>query len=355
MASENSIINPFEFLQIVLNQDGSLTRLDPRPTIPSNGMVNETALGFFKDVSLDDFKGTSLRLFLPLDQTPEKKLPVIVYCHGGGGILQSAAGKSFHDLCMSMAARCMAVVVSVDYRLAPENRLPAAYEDTVDALLWIQQQALGAYVDPWISRYSDVSKCFIMGGSAGGNIAYNAALRSLDLDLKPMKIIGLILSQPFFSGVQRTESELRLTNDRVLPLAAADLMWELALPVGVNRDHVYCNPLITRGKSDKKIKNLPSCLLTGYAGDPLVDRQRMFESKLMACRVHVTSIFREGGIHAAEVFDPAKFQVLLDDVKAFISSIVEGGRQNINNGPHQYTAEKATDEQENGSMDQEAT
>lgn len=346
MATETSTVNPYDFLHIVHNPDGSLTRLDPRPNVLSTAPVNETTQGLFKDLPLDDKKGTSLRLFLPLDQTPVKKLPVIVFCHGGGFILQSPASKSFHDLCMSMAEQLVAVVVSVGYRLAPEHRLPAAYQDAGDALLWVQQQALDAHGDPWINSYSDVSKCFLMGISSGGNMAYHAALGALHLELKPMKIIGLITSQPFFGGVQRTESELRLINDKVLPLAAADLMWDLSLPVGSNRDHMYCNPLIHK-PHDRKFNRLPSCLLRAYEEDPLVDRHRMFEKMLDARMVHVVSKFREGGVHAAEVFDPTKVQFLLDDLKAFICSVGgERGRHNLDKGPHQHKGVESDSTQE---------
>ncbi|KAH7862385.1 hypothetical protein Vadar_004182 [Vaccinium darrowii] len=152
--------------------------------------------------------------------------------------------------------------------------LPTAYDDAVAAVEWVRDQALGVNgCDEWLKELADFSKCFLMGGSARGNIAYNACLRALDLDLSPLQIGGLVLNLPFFGGVQRTESESRLINDRILPLVVTDIMWALALPEGADRDHEYCNPLIY-GTHDGKIGRLPKCLIRGWGGDPLMENAR---------------------------------------------------------------------------------
>ena len=123
------------------------------------------------------------------------------------------------------------------------HRLPAAYEDAVEALQWIKTNT-----DDWLTNYVDYSNVFLMGSSAGGNIAYNAGLHAAAVDENQIpKIQGLILVQPFFSGTRRTGSELRLENEPHLALCANDALWELSLPVGVDRDHEYCNPTAGNG------------------------------------------------------------------------------------------------------------
>ncbi|MQK22077.1 hypothetical protein EI013_27305, partial [Escherichia coli] len=116
--------------------------------------------------------------------------------------------------------------------------LPAAYDDAMETLHWIKSNK-----DEWLTQYADYSNCYLMGNSAGANIAYHIGLGVAEKpgDIEPLKIRGLILRQPFFGGTKRTESELRLENDPVIPLCATDLMWELSLPIGADRDHEYCN------------------------------------------------------------------------------------------------------------------
>lgn len=70
-----------------------------------------------------------------------------------------------------------AVVVSPDYRLAPEHRLPAALDDGLATLRWLQKQALGWDPDPWLGEGRvDYGKVFLVGDSSGGNIAHHLAL-----------------------------------------------------------------------------------------------------------------------------------------------------------------------------------
>nr|GFB47892.1 probable carboxylesterase 8 [Tanacetum cinerariifolium] len=158
--------------------------------------------------------------------------------------------------------------------------------------------------DEWLTQIADFSSVCLMGSSAGGNIAYNACLRALDLDRNPIKIVGLVLDQPFFGGVERTESELRLVNDHILPLSETHLVWSLSLPEGSDQYHEYCNTLQDLDKSrSEKIRLLPQCLIRGYGGDPLVDRQREFATMLETLGVHLITKFDDEEYHGVEMFD----------------------------------------------------
>ncbi|XP_043721174.1 probable carboxylesterase 8 [Telopea speciosissima] len=324
-----SSIDPYKQLRITLNPDGTLTRVNIFPNSPPTGEESgsdspDSVLS--KDIPLNATTNTWLRLFFPTaSSTGRGALPLIICFHGGGFILFSAASRPFHLSCCHMAREFPAVIASVEYRLAPEHRLPAAYDDAVEAIQWVQAQALDrSNGEPWLRDHVDFNSCYLMGSSSGGNIVYQAALRTVGLDLEPVEIQGFILNQPYFGGLERTGSELRLKDDKILSLPSNDLMWELALPVGSDRNHEYCNPMLGRldrvGEDGLLSLRGKKWLVRGYGGDPLVDRQRVFVEMLEKSGMTVVAWFDETGFHAVELFDPAKAQTLLDHVKEFVYS-----------------------------------
>jgi|UniRef100_A0A2N9EMX3 acetyl esterase/lipase len=320
IAPSNPPVDPYQLLQIVLNSDGTITRLRKFPNTPATPDPNQPTPVLSKDIPLNQSNNTWVRIYLPrqaLDNSSTStKLPLIVYYHGGGFVFYSAASTEFQDSCVNMTKDLHVILVSVEYRLAPEHRLPAAYDDAVEALHWIKTTQ-----DDWLREYADLSNTFIMGGSAGGNIAYHAGLRvAVEVDkLEPLVIKGLILRHPFFGGSQRTESELRLVNDKILPPSVSDVLWELSLPIA-DRDHEYSNPTVGGGSQIlEKIKLLGwRVLVVGCDGDPLFDREVELAKLMEEKGVLVVRHFSEGGCHGVEHFEPSKAKELLVVLKDFI-------------------------------------
>ncbi|KAI4339641.1 hypothetical protein MLD38_024558 [Melastoma candidum] len=222
-------------------QDGSVERF---PVIPLVSCVASSDGVTSKDVVIDDSSDLWARIYSP---NVPGKLPLMVYFHGGGFCVGSAAWSCYHEFLANLALRAKCVVVSVNYRLAPENRLPAPYEDGVRTVVWIGQQALGGCNEHrwWLSQ-CNVSDTFLAGDSAGANIAHNVSLLISDRIITKVRIKGIVLIQPFFGGEARTNSEMTNTAvNPVLTLSASDTYWRLSLPPGANRDHPWCNPQAT--------------------------------------------------------------------------------------------------------------
>nr|Q0ZPV7.1 RecName: Full=Carboxylesterase 1; Short=AeCXE1 [Actinidia eriantha]ABB89013.1 CXE carboxylesterase [Actinidia eriantha] len=311
--------NLLKYLPIVLNPDRTITRPIQIPSTAASPDPTSSSPVLTKDLALNPLHNTFVRLFLPRHALYNSaKLPLVVYFHGGGFILFSAASTIFHDFCCEMAVHAGVVIASVDYRLAPEHRLPAAYDDAMEALQWIKDSR-----DEWLTNFADFSNCFIMGESAGGNIAYHAGLRAAAVadELLPLKIKGLVLDEPGFGGSKRTGSELRLANDSRLPTFVLDLIWELSLPMGADRDHEYCNPTAESEPlySFDKIRSLGwRVMVVGCHGDPMIDRQMELAERLEKKGVDVVAQFDVGGYHAVKLEDPEKAKQFFVILKKFV-------------------------------------
>ncbi|KZV16519.1 putative carboxylesterase 8-like [Dorcoceras hygrometricum] len=315
----------FKALGISWNANGTLNReiqIPMVPATPSKDSSNPPPIALSTDVRLSYKSDAYVRLYIPLNPPKDRKLPLVIYLHGGDFVLYSVSTVIFHNFCNDIASQFPAVVVSVEYRLAPENRLPESYDDALNALFWVQDQAKGTGGrDPWL-EYADFSRVFILGSSAGANIAYHVALRALDFNIWPLRIKGLLLNQAYFGGVQKTGSEARLENDPYVPLYVNHVLWSLALPKNTNRDHEFSNP-ISGGTYLGRVFRLPRVYIKGDYGDPLVDRSVQLTNFLKSCGVRVTSRFNPGGYHGIELSNRTAAQQLYNDMKFFINSISE--------------------------------
>ncbi|KAL0373580.1 UNVERIFIED_CONTAM: putative carboxylesterase 8 [Sesamum radiatum] len=321
-AQQHTWQEAFKVLGIAWNPDGTLNRTIQIPTVDPTPYADSkpAPIALSQDIYLSPYSKAYIRLYIPVNPPKNQKLPLIIYLHGGDFVLFSASTVIFHNFCNDIASNSPAVVASVEYRLAPENRLPAAYDDALNAIFWAKNQALGiGGRDPWM-EYADFSRVFLLGSSSGANIVYHAALRALDFDIRPLKIKGLLLNQAYFGGLKRTESEIRLKDDPYVALYVNDVLWSLALPKNLNRDHEFCNP-ISGGTYLGRVFRLPKVYIKGDYGDPLVDRSVQLVQFLQSCRVPVYYRFNQGGFHGIELQDRKAAQQLYDDMKWFVNDV----------------------------------
>ncbi|CAA0830932.1 Probable carboxylesterase 2 [Striga hermonthica] len=200
----------------------------PSPNTPDPGGV------LSKDVNVSDNLGLSARIYRPSRKPHGSgKLPLLIYFHGGGFFTESAFSPSYHRHLSLLAARARVVALSVNYRLAPENPLPAAYEDSWLALKWSLNST-----EPWLTKFADFGRLYLGGDSAGANIAHHMAIR-VGSENPGFKISGMFLNCPYFLG-KRT-----IGNESAYPYLKTQMqkLWLYAYPNnGLGLDNPLVNP-----------------------------------------------------------------------------------------------------------------
>ncbi|XP_066395223.1 probable carboxylesterase 18 [Miscanthus floridulus] len=296
-----------------LRRDGTVNRFllslfdrtaAPTPTAPVGGVAST-------DHAVSDH--LRVRLFVPeIPGGGGKELPVVLYFHGGGFVFHSAASAQFDDLCRRLASAIPAVIASVDYRLAPEHRFPAQYDDGEAALRWVLAGAGGALPSP--SPSPPAAAAFVAGDSAGGNVAHHVAARL------PDAVAGLVAVQPFFGGEAPTESELRLHDAPFGGPERLAWLWRAFLPPGATRDHEAANvpAAIRRDAGADRWRAFPPTLVCVGGWDVHQDRQRAYADALRAAGAEeVTVAEYPDAIHAFYILDD------LADSKKFVGDVAE--------------------------------
>ena len=271
------------FVQLL--SDGTVRRstdysmLRPTGRVPSDSDLPVQ----WKDVVYDDAHGLRLRMYRPTNAgATKKKLPVLVYFHGGGFCLLSFEMTSFH------AAALPALVLSADYRLAPEHRLPAALDDAESVFSWLRAQAMA---DPWLAGSADFARVFVTGHSAGGNISHHVAVR----------LAGCVMLWPYFGGEEPTPSEAACPADQVMGPALFDQMWRLALPAGATKDHPFAPGSVQLGDLGAAF---PPVLVVDPDQDPLHDRVVDYVARLKAAGKDVELVVFAGQGHGFFATEP---------------------------------------------------
>ncbi|KAM0028776.1 putative carboxylesterase [Helianthus debilis subsp. tardiflorus] len=197
MASSTEITHDFPpFIRVY--KDGRVERLFATPRLPPS---TDPVTGVqSKDVVISPDLDVKSRIFLPKvdPEAPPQKLPLIIYVHGGGFCIGSPLNIVTQGFLTPLVSQTPAVAVAIGYRLAPEHPLPAAYHDCWEAFQWIASHADGSGPDSWINDYVDTSRVFLVGESAGANLAHYIAVQA-GINKTKLGVRGLITLHPYFS------------------------------------------------------------------------------------------------------------------------------------------------------------
>ncbi|XP_061354503.1 2-hydroxyisoflavanone dehydratase-like [Gastrolobium bilobum] len=216
--------------------DGTIERLQNSPIVPPT-LEDPTTGVSSKDVVISINPPISARLYLPKSILSQNhKVPILVYFHGGGFFFESAFNQLHHNYFNLFVSNAHVLVISVEYRLAPEVPLPAAYDDCWDALKWVATNS-----EPWLIKHGDFDRVFIGGDSAGGNIVHNIAMRAgVEVLPRSVKVLGAFLSHSYFFSSKPIGSEPVEGHEQSVPLLVWGLVYPSA-PGGI--DNPMINPL----------------------------------------------------------------------------------------------------------------
>jgi acetyl esterase len=225
-------------------------------------------------VSDEDADGVRVRVFVPKD-APEEPLPAVLWIHGGGWILGTIDA---HDaLCRALCNAVGAVVVSIDYRLAPEHQHPAQLEDCTTALRWVQREAAALGID--------ASRLAVAGDSAGGNLAAVLARRFRS------DFVFQVLVYPAVDATCSTASyEAVGTEEYGLARDHMRLCWAAYAPDAAQDPDV--SPLLA-----DDLAGVPPALVVCAEYDPLKDEGLAYAERLSEAGVEVRSVCFDGMVH----------------------------------------------------------
>ena len=219
----------------------------------------------------------NVRIYWPATSSSPKAL--IVFAHGGGFVFCDL--DSHDDLCRAMTNGVGAVVVSVDYRLAPESPWPAAAEDVYTVADWVARrpEALGV----------DSVHLIVAGDSAGGNLATVTALMARDC--RRPGIAGQVLLYPVIAADFGTVSYQRFGTGYYNTAAAMAWYWDQYVPRLADRNHPYASPL------QAELAGLPPAVVITAGCDPLRSEGDAYAKALANAAVPTIHRDYAGAIH----------------------------------------------------------
>lgn len=280
------ILKISEWLKIDLFEEGRTIAEVREFARTSNEMfkAKPTELPEVKDIEIPGpAAAIRARVYMPEGDYP---LPVIIYFHGGGWVIGNL--DSHDNVCRDLAAMVPAVVLSVDYRLAPEHVFPAALEDAFTALEWTAQNAAAINGDP--------TRIAVAGDSAGANLAAVLSMLALDNgpDLSAQVLIYPAVDMTNFD----TESHRLFRDGYYLTRDYMVKFRDLYLPNEADWGDQRVSPLLYEVPP-----NLPPALVLTAHFDPLRDEGEAYATLLHDAGVSIELIRYSNMIHGFITMD----------------------------------------------------
>lgn len=243
-----------------------------------------------------------VRAYWPTD---EENLPVVVYYHGGGWVLGNL---DTHDsLCRQLASEAECVVIAVDYRLAPDAKFPAAFDDSFAATAYVAEHHDEFSIDP--------ARLVVAGDSAGGNLAAAVAIRAAEVGTPA--IHSQVLIYPVVEPNFDSDSYLAHADGFGLTRKTMMWFWEQYVGSDMNTSSHYAIPTLAANQA-----SLPPAHFVLAQLDVLLSEGQAYAERLQAAGVPTTIRHYEGMIHGF-----VHFSGFFDVGKQAVSDLAEHLRQ----------------------------
>ncbi|MFM9372993.1 alpha/beta hydrolase [Streptomyces sp. Da 82-17] len=249
------------------------------------------------------------RLYQP-DSPPADPRPALLYLHGGGFVLGTLDGVD--EVCRAITARSKWAVLSLEYRLAPENPYPAALDDSFDAFTWLCRSAPDLGID--------LDMIAVGGDSAGGNLAAALCLRHRDAGLP--QPVSQVLVYPAVDDTFAAPSWTDFADAPLLTSTDARWFWEQYL----GPDHSGPVDHLAAPMHAASLRGLPPALVLTAEVDPLRDDAEAYAARLEQDGVEVTLTRYSGVFHGffTEVGTFAKTNKAITQVARHLRTVADG-------------------------------
>lgn len=229
-------------------------------------------------IKVSDGGQIQARIYTPEGEGP---FPIITYYHGGGWVFGSP---DYADGgCRYLTSSAKSVVVSVDYRLAPEHPFPVPVQDSYDAFLWVAENVE--------NLHGDLSKLFVSGDSAGGNIA--AVVSQWSVEKKGPKIAGQALIYPVTNANFNTSSYEKFGLGYGLDRKGMIWFTKQYIDDPNMQKSPNVSPLIA-----KDLTQIPRTILIAAEYDVLLDEGISYVTRLRDAGIEAKHIIMPGLIHS---------------------------------------------------------
>lgn len=268
-----------------ISQSDSVPISNMTPSKARESFFEKSWLGTpVKNIRIDDITienqdhNTTLRVYTPKGNSP---FPILLFFHGGGFVCGSL--NEFDTICTYISQGASCIVVSVDYRLAPEYKYPAAIEDVKNVLNWIQSNSS--------KIKGDASRIAVAGDSAGANLAAVATLIARENSFP--SIVFQVLISPWVD-LSSTETKSYKYFGDGLWLSTNSINWyrDNYLQNIHQANEIFASPLLS-----ENLKDLPPALIITAEFDVLRDEGEAYAARLKNSGINVKLSRYNGMLH----------------------------------------------------------